>query len=203
MNGLTLRDRAEAFRRAFPDREASWPSVVQEQGRDVLYATWVCGQDYRNRSGLYGAYPHGYLDRLEGFYPDQERLEILHAFAGSVPPGNYSRVDLVDRVGVPDCRFHEADVCDVAAIFKPERFDVVIADPPYSRADAGEYGTPMVNRGKATAALAKVTKPGGHLAWLDCVWPMFSKDKWVTVGRITVIRSTNHRVRLLTIFERV
>lgn len=41
------------------------------------------------------------------------------------------------------------------------------------------------------------------LVWLDVVWPMFRKSEWRTVGRITVIRSTNHRARIATIFERV
>lgn len=48
----------------------------------------------------------------------------------------------------------------------------------------------------------KVTKPGGHLVWLDVCWPMHRKVEWVTVGRIAIVRSTNHRVRMATIFER-
>jgi hypothetical protein len=35
------------------------------------------------------------------------------------------------------------------------------------------------------------------------VWPMHRKDEWRTVGRIMLVRSTNHRVRCVTIFERV
>lgn len=38
---------------------------------------------------------------------------------------------------------------------------------------------------------------------IDCVWPMHTKDQWVTVGRVLVQRSTNHRVRVLSLFERV
>jgi hypothetical protein len=38
--------------------------------------------------------------------------------------------------------------------------------------------------------------------WLDQVWPMHRKDEWRTVGRILLQRSTNHRVRLVSIFER-
>ena len=61
----------------------------------------------------------------------------------------------------------------------------------------------MIVRGKVTRALAEVVRPGGHLAWLDVCWPMHNKTQWVTVGRIFIQRSTNHRVRVLSIFEMV
>ena len=83
------------------------------------------------------------------------------------------------------------------------QFPLVIADPPYSAEDAKRYGTPMVNRVKALDALAAVVPVGGHLVWLDTAWPMHSKQQWLTVGLIAIVRSTNHRVRLLSVFERV
>jgi hypothetical protein len=83
------------------------------------------------------------------------------------------------------------------------RFDLVTADPPYSSQDAEHYQTPMIDRRKVMAALADVTFRGGHLVWLDTVWPMHSKTQWITVGRICLVRSTNHRVRLVSIFQRV
>ncbi|MND07635.1 hypothetical protein D3C83_297470 [compost metagenome] len=52
------------------------------------------------------------------------------------------------------------------------------------------------------AAIARVTIVGGHLVWLDTTWPMHRKAEWRTVGRITIVRSTNHRVRMISIFER-
>jgi hypothetical protein len=55
---------------------------------------------------------------------------------------------------------------------------------------------------KATRALAGVLEPGGYLAWLDTSWPMHSKRELVTVGRIYIQRSTMHRTRVCTLFER-
>ncbi len=204
---MTLQDRADAYTRAYPDWPASWPRVVQEQGRDVLYATWVIGNDYRNPTKYYGSYPKGYLDRLMALFPDvtdpqthggyrgEGWLPTLHAFAGSVPPGHYVRCDLQGDV--------EAR-CSVLHL--PQRFGrdffLEIADPPYSPADAEKYGTPMVDRRRAIAALAQVAQRGGFLAWLDTCWPMHSKREWLTVGRILIQRSTNHRARVLTLFER-
>lgn len=197
---MTIADRAAAYSRTFPDRPPL--QVVQEGGADVLYGTWLCGNDYRTRSALYGAYPHGYLERVMALFPAGGH--VLHAFAGALPPGPYRRLDLVDRVGAPDPLFHCASVYDAATVFADlPLFDLVIADPPYSKDDAEQYGTPSVNRGRATRALAAATRVGGHLVWLDTTWPMFRKAEWRTVGRIALIRSTNHRVRLVSIFERV
>lgn len=198
---MTLQQRADAFAAAFPKWPAAWPRLVEENGQPCLYATWLGGNDYRTRSTLYGAYPHGYLPRVMALFPDA--TDILHAFSGALEPGNYSRIDLVDRCGVPDPRFRQASVYEAASVFASRRFDLVASDPPYSKADAEAYGTPSINRGRAMRALAQVTRRGGHLIHLDCVWPMHRKDEWRTVGRIALIRSTNHRVRLVSIFERV
>jgi hypothetical protein len=162
----------------------------------VLYATWLLGNDYRNKTGYYGSYPPGFLDRLMAFFPDALPGLTLHAFSGSLPKGEYRRCDSRRTDVEFPCRVEHLADC-MRSVMK-----LVVADPPYSKADAEKYGTPMIDRRRVTRALAGITQPGGHLAWLDCVWPMHAKAQWTTVGRITIIRSTNHRVRLLTLFER-
>jgi hypothetical protein len=173
--------------------------VVAEQDQPVLYGTWVLGQDYRNKSKLYGAYPPSYLDRVGAIFPDAG-ANVLHVFSGSLPPGPYVRLDLQqDAQRQPDV---VGSVYEAAALLAGRLFPLVIADPPYSAADTTFYGTPMVNRGRALRALADVVAPGGHLVWLDTAWPMHTKAQWRTCGRIGLWRSTNHRVRGVTVFER-
>lgn len=198
---LTVHDRASAFAARFPHWPAAWPRVVQEQRRDVLYATWVIGANYRNRTRFYGAYPAGFLARLQALFPDipPSSRAVLHAFSGSLPPGPYVRLDC-NAATHPDVI---GSVYAVAALVGGHRFHLVCADPPYSAADAARYDTPMVDRRRAIAALAGVVRRGGFLAWLDTVWPMHNTRQWVTVGRIFVQRSTNHRVRVLSLFEAV
>lgn len=116
--------------------------------------------------------------------------------------GVYSRLDVVDRCAVPDLRFHQASVYDVRKVFTGSRFRLIVADPPYTAQDAKRYQAPMVNKRRAVAALAEVAAPGGFLAWLDTSWPQHRKSQWKTVGRILIQRSTNHRVRVLNLFER-
>ncbi len=200
---MTLQDRADSFARAFPKRRSAWPRVVQDAGRDVLYAIWKPGQDYRNKTRYYGAYPAGYLPSVDALFPDvggSSGPATLHAFSGSVPAlGESIRLDVNDSLD-PDVT---GSVYDAAALFaRRPPFLLVLADPPYSAADAARYETPMVDRRRAIAALASVVEAGGHLVWLDTVWPMHNKRQWVTVGQIAIIRSTNHRVRLCSIFER-
>lgn len=217
MRWLTLAERAASYARVFPDRPEL--QLVREAGECVLYGTWVGGNDYRNESTFYGSYPPGYLDRVMALYPDvatdtaalerstsvvEKHWPILHAFSGSLPRGPYTRLD-VRSEPAPGIRPDVvASVYDVAAQVLPWRspFDLVLADPPYSAADAEKYETAGVDRRRAMAALAQVTGVGRHLVWLDCCWPMHAKTDWRTVGRISFIRSTNHRVRLISIFER-
>lgn len=165
----------------------------------MLYATWLLGANYRARSAFYGAYPPGFLDRVGALFPDVSPRDTLHAFSGSLPRGGYVRCDLVQPAEI---RGAVEDLPRRCRQLGRPPFALVYADPPYSDADAVRYGTPMPDRRKAIAALAEVTRRGGYLAWLDCVWPMHAKRDWLTVGRITVIRSTNHRVRLLSLFEK-
>lgn len=194
---MTLTDRVDAFKAAYAKWPASWPWLVREQDRDVAYAVWVIGNDYRSTTKYYGSYPPGFLDRVLALFPDAG-VSILHVFSGSLPKSDfYERCDSHQDA---ELRCSVYDLPNIILNWKPR---LVIADPPYSKADAVQYGTPMINRGRALRSLAQVTQPGGHLAWLDVCWPQHRKIEWVTVGRIFVQRSTNHRVRLLSIFERV
>lgn len=196
---MTLLERASAYAAAFQKFPASHFRLVHEGGGECLYATWLLGNDYRNKSRYYGAYPPGYLARVMALFPDVSTANdtnVLHVFSGSLPPGQYERCDLVQPA---ELRCSVYDLPNVILNWRPR---LVCADPPYSAEDATRYGTPMVDRRKAIAAIAHVVSPGGHLVWLDTVWPIHRKTEWRTVARITLVRSTNHRLRMATIFER-
>lgn len=196
---MTLADRAAAFNTRFPKHKAAHLHLVKEQGRDVIYGRWIIGAAYSNISRYYGSYPRVFLPRVLAIFPDVAPADTLHAFSGSLPKGAYTRLDVNPIV--------EPDVCgnvyDVESIFGGPSFVLIFADPPYSADDAVKYGTTMIDRRRTLAALATIAKPGGFLVFLDTTWPMHNKTQWVTVGRIVLVRSTNHRVRDISIFERV
>jgi hypothetical protein len=174
---------------------------VGKSKHEVIYGQWVIGNNYRNKTTYYGAYPAGYLARIHALFPDHRGAQsVLHAFSGSLPVGSYIRCDMTQPAEC-QCRVEDLPQHKLFLDFGP--WYLVLADPPYSAPDATKYGTPMINRGKVMRALAHVTAPGGHVVWLDTTWPMHRKDQWRTVGRIGLTRSTNHRTRMVTIFERV
>ena len=90
MSGLKpgLRWRADSFAAAFPDRVkhgAGFVLAKNVRGEETMYATWMGGQDYQNKSKMYGAYPRGYLESAMSLFPDARR--ILHLFSGSLTAG--------------------------------------------------------------------------------------------------------------------
>lgn len=160
-----------------------------------LYGVWMIGNDYRNKTSFRGAYPARYLDRVMSMFPQAKK--ILHLFSGSLPEGDYVRFDLKQECDVV------GDAHWLSCYFAPSSFDLILADPPYSGEEADRYGTPMVNRNKVVKECYKLLQSGGHLVWLDCVLPMYRKDDFKLVGTIGLVRSTNHRFRVVSIFKRV
>ncbi len=198
MKSYTLQERADFYAQAFP----KWPAPrVDSRWIDSV---WMLGRNYKG-SGYYGAYPPNYLRRITSMFPDAERT--IHLFSGSLPPGPYVRVDLIKPKNEP--RQQEAKVsfvqADVENLFPgwTGAFDFVLADPPYTPADAARYDTPMPNKKKCLHEAARICEPGGYIIWLDTILPMFSKKELMLEGLFCIVRSTNHRVRLASVFRRV
>ena len=189
---MDLQDRIDNY-----VRETRFPRslFVSEDGRIV--GTWIMGNDYRVASAYYGGYPAGYLRRIRALFPDKQR--VLHLFSG--------KVDLAALPG---------DTVDINAELKPtyvddaqrlERvplasYDLVLADPPYSVEDAERYQTTMIKRNTVMSALRGVSA-GTHVVWLDQVLPMYRKDAFAIDGVIGMVKSTNHRFRVVTIFRKL
>ena len=182
---LTLQDRCDLYRARFPDFPAP---VVESEKR--IEGLWMMGNCYQT-SGYYGAYPHGYLDRIMSMFPEAKPETTLHVPSGSLPPGIGLRIDIR-----PECNPDIVGDChDIKALVGDRRFDLILADPPYSAEDAEHYGKPMVSRAKMLRSCLDVCKPGGWIIWLDQVLPMHCKDQVDWALAIGMVKSTNHRVR--------
>jgi hypothetical protein len=161
-----------------------------------VVGTWIMGNNYTVASEFYGGYPHGYLRRIKSLFPDKKN--ILHLFSGhvdrSIIPG--TTVDLNADLK-PDY------VDDAQTLLKVplETFDLVMSDPPYSIEDAEHYHTPMVKRNVVMRTLGERLSPGCFVVWLDQVLPMFRKDEFIIEGVIGMVKSTNHRFRVIVIFK--
>ena len=167
-----------------------------EDGRVV--GTWIMGNDYRVKSGYYGGYPAGYLKRVASLFPDRRR--VLHVFSGKVDlatmPG-----DTVDSNPAMSPTWL-ADAHDLATV-PLGQYDLVLADPPYSVDDAERYQTTMVKRNVVMRSLASGMSAGARVIWLDQVLPMYRKDQWEIEAVIGMVKSTNHRFRVMTVFRRL
>ena len=194
---MTPAARAQHYAQVFPDYPA--PRVDARW----LDSVWVLGNNYRG-SGIYGAYPPGYIKRVAALFPDAR--DVLHLFSGSLSANRESlqhpehwQCDYLDA----NPELHPTIIGSAEAMpVEDARYDLVLADPPYSVEDAQHYGKPMANRSKVLEEAYRVLRPGGCLLWLDQVLPMYSKAVWHLWGLIAVVRSTNHRVRLLSCFQR-
>jgi hypothetical protein len=161
-----------------------------------VVGTWIMGNDYRVKSEYYGGYPAGYLKRVQSLFPEKQR--VLHLFSGKVDlttlPG-----DTVDIN--PDLSPTYVDDAQKLLNVPLGQYDLVLADPPYSDDDAQRYGTTMVKRNTVFSALRGLS-PGAHIVWLDQVLPMYRKDAFAVEAVIGMVKSTNHRFRVVTIFRR-
>ncbi len=165
-----------------------------QDGRVV--GTWIMGNDYRVKSSYYGGYPAGYLKRIKALFPDKKR--VLHVFSGKVDlsalPG-----DTVDI----NPKLKPTHLCDAHNLskLKLKKYDLILADPPYSVEDAEHYQTTMVKRNVVMRELGDACKKGTHVVWLDQVLPMYKKSQWKIEAVIGMVKSTNHRFRVVTIFK--
>jgi len=190
LNMLESHDRIALYSNAFPKFE---PLYLSKTGR--IEGLWIMGNNYKT-SGYYGAYPHGYLPRIQSLFPDCKK--IIHVCSGSLPVGDYTRVDVRPEVNPEICCNAE----EMSGLVL-ERFDIAYVDVPYSAEDAEHYGTVMLKRKKVLEECYKILKPGGWVIWLDQVLPMFSKKKWFFGLAIGMVKSTNHRVRGVFGFKKV
>jgi hypothetical protein len=179
------------------DRVTGFPKSLFIAGDGRVVGTLIMGNNYRVKSNFYGGYPAGYLRRVKSLFP--EKQNVLHLFSGKVDteafPGH--RVDLN-----PELQPDYLDDAQTLENVPLDLYDLVLADPPYSVEDAEHYGPSMINRNKVMTALARLPT-GAHVVWLDQVLPMYSKAVWSIDAVIGMVRSTNHRFRVITIFRRL
>jgi 16S rRNA G966 N2-methylase RsmD len=130
-------------------------------------------------------------------FPDKKN--ILHLFSGQVDTA-FMPGDTVDL----NPATHPTYVDDAQTLTHVplEKYDLVMADPPYSVEDCDHYQTSMVKRNVVMRSLGQRLLRGTHVVWLDQVLPMYRKADFKVVAYIGMVKSTNHRFRVVTIFEK-
>ena len=162
-----------------------------------VVGTWILGNNYQVKSEYYGGYPNTYLKRIKALFPDKKKT--LHLFSGKVD----TEVFPGDTVDInPDNNATYVDDAQTLLNVPLEEYDLVLADPPYSVEDCDHYKTTMVKRNVVLRALQRLP-PGSHVVWLDQCLPMWRKEFFSLEAVIGVVRSSNHRFCVITIFRRL
>lgn len=169
---------------------------ISEDGRVV--GTWIMGNDYRVKSKYYGGYPAGYLKRVKALFPDKQK--VLHLFSGHVDTVTFPG-DTVDI----NQDMNPTWVDDAQTLVKVplDQYDLTLSDPPYSVEDCDHYQTTMIKRNVVLRTLGERLQSGAHVVWLDQVLPMYKKTDFAIDGLIGMVKSTNHRFRVVTIFRKL
>lgn len=179
------------------ERATGFPRSIFAAADGRVVGTWIMGNDYRVKSSYYGGYPAGYLKRIKALFPD--RNHILHLFSGKVDtealPGK--TVD-INPEHCPDF----LDDAQTLGNVPVHEFDLILADPPYSVEDCEHYKTTMIKRNVVMRVLGEKAASGTYVVWLDQVLPMYRKDQWALEAVIGMVKSTNHRFRVVCIFKK-
>ncbi len=180
------------------ERATGFPRSLFVAADGRVVGTWIMGNDYRVKSTYYGGYPAGYLRRVAALFPDRQR--VLHLFSGKVDttvlPG-----DTIDSNAALNPTYI-ADAHDLSGL-PLASYDLVLCDPPYSVEDAEHYQTTMVQRNVVMRSLGNALAPDTYVVWLDQVLPMYRKDQWALEAVIGMVKSTNHRFRVVTVFRKL
>lgn len=190
---MTNQDRIDNYH-----KETKFPQSLFIGGDGRIVGTWIMGNDYRVKSEYYGGFPAGYLRRVSALFPD--RINVLHLFSGKVDKSVFPGTTVDVNPALEPDYVDDAQTLENVPVHE---FDLVMADPPYSVEDCDRYQTTMIKRNKVMAALGQKLNPGAHVVWLDQVLPMFRKDQFSIQGVIGMVKSTNHRFRVVTIFKRL
>jgi hypothetical protein len=176
-------------------------SPLHEHG-GLVYGFWMVGNNYRNPTRYYGAYPPGYLEKMRLLFPEPfSSGRVLHLFSGMT---EVLRPDIEITMDInpdlcPDIVGNAESLSDHADALVGTR--LILADPPYADNHV-KYGTEKVNKRAVVRECSRVLQPGGCLVWLDTSIPMWAKaDGWALRGTIGLVQSTNHAVRVVTILE--
>ena len=187
------------YKQTFPN----YPPVVESN--NWVYGIWLIGNFYKRKYGYHSEYPPSYLKRVYALFDGEGK--VLHLFSGVVDKNkDYDEITFdISYTGYDDQP--QADVLGNAEnlnIYFPEtKFDLIIADPPYTLVDANRYGCKkLVNKKKVLNECYKIANNNAYLIWLDLSIPIYTNKEWKLIGTIGLLTGTNRKIRIISIFQK-
>lgn len=179
----------------------------------------------RPKVKYYGAYPNGFLERARALLGVTPFDPVLHVCGGCArlypakPRGfgpNDRTLDL-DAALAPDYVQAATDPLpwlvpagppspNLRIVGDPaEPWPALIADPPYTEADADHYAPGRAlfpNANRIMRNMLDVVRPGGRVGMLHYVLPQPPREGVRFVACVGVIAGYNNRMRVFSVFER-
>lgn len=179
--------------KAFP----KYPKTVYDKG--WIYGVWYCGKKF-TKTQLYGEYPATFFKRVRAMFPKINENKFLHLFSGSMGSDYGLTLD-------GSARFNPSIVHiltkDNLLPFENNTFEVVLADPPYSKIHAEEYKLPYPTAELILKEAMRILKPGGYFLLLHTMYPAYRRKEVKLVGLIGIITGFKSVTRLLSIFKKI
>lgn len=163
----------------------------------------------RAKVGYYGAYPSGFLSRareLLGVGPDNP---VLHVCSGKVRDypyrgfGDFDETLDLDVSLMPDWRVDVVSEDIPLRTKSGEHFAAILADPPYTDADAKHYmdgKQPFPSAGNLLKKCLDALEPGRRVGMLHYVFPRPPKNARL-VACVGVLTGYSNRIRCFSVFE--
>ena len=186
------------------NKKEQWSPLICHN--DIVCGFWWFGRWYktsRTETGeyFYGAYPLGFLPRIQLFFNKEFKGRLLHLFSGTLKGDSKDVVtfDINPKLN-PNVLGDAEKLSDY--FVHGDKFNLILADPPYEN-NYIKYGTKKISRKKVINQCSKLIAKDGFLVWMDTLIPQWTKgDGWIYKGSIGIAQSTNHRVRALTILRK-
>lgn len=170
---------------------------------------WVLA---RPKVKYYGAYPGGFLERARNLLGVSINDAVLHVCSGMVRDYPYRGFGDSDRTLDLDPELMPDYCQDARAPFPTQDnipfilWDAVLADPPYTEADAEHYepgAKLMPSPGKILKNALEVVRIGGKVGILHYKSPPPPKGKAKLVAWVGVVMGHNNNIRLFSVYERL
>lgn len=165
----------------------------------------------RPKVKYYGAYPNGFLERARALLGVTPYDAVLHVCGGRAreypakPRGfgpNDRTLDLDENLS-PDFVQPATETLPLASPGAP--WWALIADPPYTEADAAQYApgvSAFPSANKILRNMLDAVRVGGRVGMLHYVLPQPPREGVRFVACVGVIVGFNNRMRVFSVFEK-
>jgi len=163
--------------------------------KEVNMDIWKCTNPLRG--GQAQAFPQRFLLNLERQYPTKDK-KVLWLFAGGIRPSKNN--DTCDIRKETKATY----VCDFTEIPGKNKYNMIVADPPYNQLYADEWKQDLPKQKHIIREAHRLLKPGGILILFHIVIaPTYRKDfGFERIGLHPVLCGLHNAIRVVNVLQK-